>query len=166
MTAQRVAVRHSERLYIYISGSTFLRVFRFATAHRLITLAARHVEELAHRPDEVDNSPEDDRRDRNEELLDVARPDVKKAPLEDFLFDTFLASAEEIVPRYPPTIPEFSMEIRDTNMECSFVLKRINCGEIRLWLSGRAAAHNEALIDSMGVSHVLCVGSHLGQFYT
>jgi hypothetical protein len=56
-------------------------------------------------------------------------PGAMKGPLENWLFDSFLCSAEEIIPNG------------------------------RLWLGGVATAHNkERLIDEMGVSRVLCVG--------
>ena len=55
-------------------------------------------------------------------------PNRMKTALEDWLFDSFLASAQEVIPK--------------------------------LWLGGRAAAHDEAQIDAMGVSHVLCVGGN------
>eukprot|EP01043_Picozoa_sp_COSAG02_P005495 COSAG02_NODE_149_length_33622_cov_118.075948_4_plen_222_part_00 len=55
-------------------------------------------------------------------------PNISKAPLEDWLFDSFLASSQQVIPK--------------------------------LWLGGRFAAHDDAQIDAMGVSHVLCVGGN------
>ena len=53
-------------------------------------------------------------------------PGATKLPLENWLFDSFLCSAEQIIPG--------------------------------LWLGGFAVAHDRAKLDSMGITHVLCVG--------